>query len=303
MSKLHHDHAASMSRPVDYQKRWIMQAMKYLDKLNINGFSMLELGCGNGEFSELVNKKFGIDVTCLDYAEPHLERVRGLGFKTIKCNFDIDDDVESFNEQFRSRFDLVASLAVMEHIFDVDAFIASAHNVLKKNGLLLIHVPNISYYTYRLYSLFRGNVPPDEGHHIRFFSKTRLVQTLIVNGFDVIAEYSFGRKNAYVDRLVGEQKNSMRAIGIRTLLWMCRNFIRKSSSSYYSDLMLLSRKAGVYPIGMEPAFREKAYYNLPGDEKKKIIERLYPLRKQGFFDEHTVLKKFIDEEVKRQSHC
>lgn len=216
MSKLQHDYESAVHRPVDYEKRWITHAIKCLDNLNIKkDFSMLELGCGNGEFSELASKKFGIDITCLDYADPHLERVKGLGFKTIKCNFDIDEDVKRLNEQFKNHFDIVVSMAVMEHIFDVDAFLYSAHNVLKENGLLLIHVPNVNYYTYKLYTLFRGNIPPDEGHHIRFFSPRRLFQTLIINGFDIVADYSFGRKNAYIDRLIGDNKKALRALFIK----------------------------------------------------------------------------------------
>jgi hypothetical protein len=39
------------------------------------------------------------------------------------------------------------------------------------------------------------------------------------------------------------------------------------------------------------------YPGLSGEEKKVVLERLIPLRRSGFFDEHPGLREFIDQEA------
>ena len=75
----------------------------------MKNFSIFDLGCGNGEFSELVCDNFKTNIFCLDYVESHISRVRNLGFKTMMCNFDYNEDVERFNKNFKKCFDVIAS--------------------------------------------------------------------------------------------------------------------------------------------------------------------------------------------------
>jgi predicted SAM-dependent methyltransferase len=237
----------------------------------------------------------------MDYSETHLSRVKSLGFKTIKCNFDCNEDVERINKTLRKSFDVIATFEVIEHIFDVDTFLFTAHNLLKNNGYLIISTPNISYLSYRIYSKFRGNLPVSEGHHVRFFNPPRLQQTLSLNGFDVVYDYSFGKGDYYLDRAIGENKSSLRSLYIKALFRCWSFFIPKHSPSYYSSTLFLAKKADTVPVGLDPTFRNVVYSKLPVGEKKKVINRLCPLRIKFFFDEHPGLRKFIDEEKEKLS--
>ena len=118
MSKKDHDEMAAKYRPVSYHKGRYVHGLRILRSLNMKNFSMLDLGCGNGEFSEMVRKNFKADVSCVDYSETHLSIVKNLGFKTIKCDFDCNEDVERINKTLRNSFDVIVSFDVIEHIFD-----------------------------------------------------------------------------------------------------------------------------------------------------------------------------------------
>ena len=130
MSKKDHDEiAAKYFRPISYHKERYVHGLRILKSLNMKNFSILDLGCGNGEFSEMVRKNFKVDVTCMDYSETHLSRVKSLGFKTIKCDFDRNEDVDEINKTLRNSFDVIVSFDVIEHIFDVDTFLSTIHNL------------------------------------------------------------------------------------------------------------------------------------------------------------------------------
>ncbi len=299
MSKKQHDEAAGEARILDYEKIWFQKAIKVLEGIDRRGFTMLDMGCGNAEFSELAKKHFEARVTCLDYADSHLERVRKSGFETVRCNFDDDADVEHLVSEYAGRFDVVSSLEVIEHIFDVDTYLATAYSLLKPGGLLLISTPNIGYRSFRLYSMFCGNLPVSEGHHIRFFNRRRMEQTLILNGFDQLQFYGFGQGDFYLDRAIGEKTRTLKGIVLRIIFKLWGALSWKTLPSHYSGLIFLAVKAERKPVGLDPTVRDSIYTNLSGEKKKVVLERLLPLRNSGFFDEHPGLREFIDQEAER----
>ena len=307
MTKKDHDESVAVKRKIDYNKPWFIAAVKAIRETRMENFALLDMGCGNGEFSEIARRKFNAEITCLDYSENHLRRINQLGFQSIKCNFDNSEDIDRVSHEFEKKFDLIVSLEVIEHVFDVDAFIAAAHALLKENGLLIISTPNMDYISHRIYSMFRGNIPVGEGHHIRFFNVRRLEQVLVLDGFEVLKRSGFGSDMNYVERAIGEKKNSFRAAWVRAIYHLLEIFTGKSSSMRNSGLLFVARKSGTKPIGFDPMFRDLAYDRLSLDEKRAAIEKIAPLRNMRFFDEHPGLIGFIDEEsaklIKDKNAC
>ena len=142
-------------------------------------------------------------------------------------------------------------------------------------------------------------MPVGEGHHVRFFSRRRLRQALILNGFDTLRDYSFGETGYFLDRAIGEKTRSFRAIVIRVLFLLGRLLLRSKSSFSSSNLMFVARKANTLPIGLDAPVRADVYPTLAEQEKKEAISRLLPYRKNYFFDEHKYLREFIDDECQR----
>jgi len=299
MTKKIHDEIAANNRTIQYDKIWFLAALRAIQETGVKNFTMLDMGCGNGEFSEIVKENFEAQITCLDYSETHLKRANELGFETIKCDFDRSEDVENVISQYSKKFDVIVSLEVIEHIFDIDAYLVTAHKLLKTDGILIISTPNMDFWAYRIYSMFRGNVPVGEGHHIRFFDSQRLKQALILDGFGKFRSYCSGNTDYYYERTITERKCFLRNVFIKALSFFSQYCLFPKSSMYYSSLVLLAKKSDVEPIGFDPAMRDGLYGKLSVEQKKKCIDRLLPLRKSFFFDEHPGLRNFIDSESDR----
>jgi len=298
MSKKDHDEEAAKQRAVDHQKARFEHGLQIVKELKIPNCKILDLGCGNGEFAELAKKEVNADVTCLDYVSSHLKRVNKLGFKTVKCNFDLKSDTERLKKTFKNKFNFIVSFDVIEHIFDTDSLLATIHYLLKKDGLLIISTPNLAFRIHRLYSYFKGNIPVGEGHHVRFFDKRRLQQLLSLNGFELIKDYSFGKSTFFMERIIGEKPFPTNIL-LRGLELISNLFTPTSCPSCYSSLLILAQKIDVKPIGLDLAFRNAVYNNYTNKEKTASIKRLLTLRKQSFFDEHPGLREFIDSQAER----
>ena len=296
MTKKNHDEVAASNRTIQYDKTWFIAALRALQETGLEKFRMLDMGCGNGEFSEIVRDKFDAQITCLDYSETHLKRANELGFEVVKCDFDRSEDIENVCAHYAGKFDVIVSLEVIEHIFDIDAYLTTAHNLLKSDGILIISTPNMDFWAYRIYSMFRGNVPVGEGHHIRFFDSQRLKQALILDGFEGISSYCSGNTDYCFERTITERPYSMRNAFVSVISFISRYCLSVKSSMYYSSLVFLAKKSEIEPIGFDPAMRAGLYGKLSVGQKKKCIDRLLPLRKSFFFDEHPGLRKFIDSE-------
>lgn len=143
-----------------YVNRWEHQ--KSLEILK--GEHLLEVGCGDGYFLNLVKKNFST--------------VKGLEMNTnaIKAATQKGLDVQSttiqeFSKQASNQFDVVCCFQVLEHIYDIHSFVEAMIKCLKINGTLIIAVPNNNPYLYKREKKFFLNLPP---HHAGLWNKESL---------------------------------------------------------------------------------------------------------------------------------
>lgn len=120
--------------------------------------SALDLGCGDGLFLSLLKER-GIIGKGLDISE---EGVRKAKEKELDVSvFDFNGKLPFLNDSF----DVVATLDVLEHLYDPENLIKEAFRVSKKH--LIISVPNFNSLPARLQVLF-GMAPennrPNKGH-------------------------------------------------------------------------------------------------------------------------------------------
>ncbi|MBB3809779.1 bifunctional 2-polyprenyl-6-hydroxyphenol methylase/3-demethylubiquinol 3-O-methyltransferase UbiG [Pseudochelatococcus contaminans] len=104
------------------------------------GLSLLDIGCGGGVLSEPL-ARLGASVTGLDPAEKNLAVARG---HAVGQGLDIDyrpETVEALAARGET-FDIVLAMEVVEHVADVDAFVAAACAVVKPGGVLVMATLN-----------------------------------------------------------------------------------------------------------------------------------------------------------------
>jgi 2-polyprenyl-3-methyl-5-hydroxy-6-metoxy-1,4-benzoquinol methylase len=124
-----------------------------------NGQSVLEVGCGNGSFLKKINEIFDLNESI------GLE----LNRKQLICsdNYNIVNKyVQEYQIENQSKYDIVCSYQVLEHISDVFGFIDAKLNCLKIGGKLIISVPNNDSFIQYLNSAL--NMPP---HHMGLWNK------------------------------------------------------------------------------------------------------------------------------------
>jgi 2-polyprenyl-3-methyl-5-hydroxy-6-metoxy-1,4-benzoquinol methylase len=120
------------------------------------GQKILDIGCGNGTFlSKFNNIEF--ELFGLEFNDVSVEKCKKLNLNVVK------ESIEKHSLNNENKYDVVCFFQVLEHVPNVSSFLNAAINCLKKDGFLIIAVPNNEPYfaKYHLYST--SNLPP---HHM-----------------------------------------------------------------------------------------------------------------------------------------
>ena len=131
---------------------------KYLPKEK--GLKILEVGCAPGVNGVDFNQKFEYQPFGVDYSPAGCELTKKVFAASgndpnnvILADFFSDE----FQEKYKNHFDIVSSFGFIEHFDDCENVVDKHLNLLKKDGYLLITIPN-----------FRGFV---NFNLLRFFNK------------------------------------------------------------------------------------------------------------------------------------
>ena len=112
----------------------------FLKNLNI-----LDIGCGGGLISEPM-ARMGATVTGIDASE---KNIKNSAAARKKNNLDILY-LNKAPEQMREveKFDIILNLEIVEHVDNVDLYIDSCYQLLKKNGLMFTATLNRTLTSY-----------------------------------------------------------------------------------------------------------------------------------------------------------
>ncbi|MBV5329275.1 MAG: class I SAM-dependent methyltransferase, partial [Chlorobium sp.] len=145
--------------------------------VNHGATSLLDVGCGNGAFLKYMqNAVTGITLTGIDLSE----------VDTKEQIIFVSGDFLRFD--FKQKFDVIVSLAVIEHLTDVCLFIRRCHELLNTNGKAFIMTLNEKSLLYEIAKLLRRIevtspfVRLYDVHHINHFSQKSLIHLLTKDG-------------------------------------------------------------------------------------------------------------------------
>ena len=114
-------------------------------KLLLKNLEILDIGCGGGLISEPM-ARLGGNVTGIDAAEKNI-KIASLHSKesNLKINY-LNKSPEQLKE--KEKFDIILNLEVVEHVDNLDLYLQSCYNLLKKHGLMFTATINRTLTSY-----------------------------------------------------------------------------------------------------------------------------------------------------------
>ena len=115
------------------------------DSKPLTSLKILDIGCGGGLVCEPL-KRLGANITGIDASYQNIEVAKIHAKKNnLKINyFNTSPEKKEINE----RFDVVLNLEVVEHVENLDLFLKSASDMLKKNGIMFVATINRTFESY-----------------------------------------------------------------------------------------------------------------------------------------------------------
>lgn len=184
---------------------------------------VLDIASGVGVVGKRIQDGCDADVLCNDVCPKCLSVMGRAGLKTI--SFNIDDDSQPYPIEDET-FDAVVALATIEHLINIDYFLAEINRILQDDGRLYISAPNYSGLTYLLPFIFTGKTfhdPISEQDsyefyaHVRYFTYRSLI--------DVVQQHDFMVEEVYLPipdssskYLALKQKSKLKAYLAKSLM-------------------------------------------------------------------------------------
>lgn len=145
---------------------------------------VLDVGCGTGSVTEIVNRGKSNRVCAVEPDLHRAERARSRGFE-VHCEFLTAEFLREHGP-----FDVVMFADVLEHLPDPAKMLRLARSGLAASGILLASVPNVAHWSIRL-DLLRGRFNYTESGlrdatHLRWFTRGTLEALLHTQGFEVL---------------------------------------------------------------------------------------------------------------------
>ena len=132
---------------IEYITEKIKQEFKLINQNNsfLKDLKILDIGCGGGLISEPL-ARLGGEVTGIDASEKNI-KVAKLHSRKNNLNINyFNKSPEQLNNS--EKFDIVLNLEVVEHVENVDLYIKSCSNLLKKNGIMFTATLNRTIVSY-----------------------------------------------------------------------------------------------------------------------------------------------------------
>ncbi len=149
--------------------------VEFLSRFLPDSGSLIDIGCAEGTFLHLFLQRFprwkvwGIEPS---------EDFSAFAKSYYQIDSIINGSIEDLHNYNLNRFDIITASHVLEHLLDPNIIFIEARNLLKKNGLLFIDVPDIESNSRGIGNLHIA--------HVYHFSERTLSNFLHKHGFRLV---------------------------------------------------------------------------------------------------------------------
>ena len=206
----------------------LKQKLKLIDSLSPNSKTLLDVGCGTGDFLKKAKQNnwnvFGI--------EPN-EQARGIANQNTNGSVYNAEQLLKFKVQ---SFDIITLWHVLEHLPDLNENISTFKRLLKPNGVLIVAVPNYNSYDSKYYKNFWAAY--DVPRHLWHFSQTSISKLFKKEKMKVVKTLPMLFDAFYVS-LLSEKYKSNKMNFFRAFLVALKSNIKAIRSKEYSSLIYI----------------------------------------------------------------
>lgn len=147
---------------------------------------ILEIGCGDGNFGNLLLENGAKEVWGIEY-----EKEQGQIAEKVMTKVFVGDVAEQLLNLPDQYFDAIVCNDVLEHLVDPYTVINKLRPKLKKDGVMISSIPNIRYFRNLFDYFFNKNWDyTDSGimdkTHFRFFTYKSIRKMFESNGYEVV---------------------------------------------------------------------------------------------------------------------
>ena len=190
--------------------------------------SVLDIGCGVGDFL-LYAKEKGCNVTGIEPSED----ARKIAEKKLDCKISSPEELQNIPD---NSFDIITMWHVLEHVADLKTEIHHLQRILKKDGRLVLALPNYKSYDAEYYK--DKWAAYDVPRHLSHFSQTSIKNIFKETNLQLIDIKPLKWDSFYISMLSEQYLNSKNSFlkGILTG-WKSNRKARKSGE--YSSLVYI----------------------------------------------------------------
>ena len=213
----------------------------------LGGFkgTLIDVGCGGAEITLQLKNALGCEVKAVELIAQNVAIAKSKGIDARQV--DLNKGKLPFGE---NSFEAVFAGEVLEHVIDSDGLLLEMKRVLKKNGVLILTVPNIASWYNRVLMLF-GFLPHyvESGSkksygtpfglingHVKAFTKKSVVEMLEANGFAIEKILGSGYSNN------SEEKYGKGMLKIAKPLFLLAERGLSKKSSLATNIIVKARK-------------------------------------------------------------
>ena len=251
----HHNYYPTKEHP-----RWEWGEIRsYLKNHHVT--SLLEVGCGTGEFLDFLREELNIRITGLDTTTISCQKAEEKGLNVYNI------PLEKYVLEHKEKYDCVTAFHLLEHVEDPLGLLKDMMRLLKPNGLCILSFP---YSDNRLNQCFTtaNNMPP---HHVTRweYSSIKALSDAVGASFELVGPEANAVKLDVVSDLKNEffpVYNNAEVSDMKLFIKSVRNW-RRSKNILHSQRTRENICISAH-IGEEPVMRRPPWFVMVVFRKK-----------------------------------
>ena len=198
-----------------------------------SAISLLDIGCGVGDFL-LYAKEKGCNITGIEPSED----ARTIAEKKLECKILSPEELQNIHD---NSFDIITMWHVLEHVADLKTEIQHLQRILKKDGKLVLALPNYKSYDAEYYK--DKWAAYDVPRHLSHFSQTSIKNIFKETNLQLIDIKPLKWDSFYISMLSEQYLNSKNSF-LKGALTGWKSNRKAKKSGEYSSLVYIFKVNG-----------------------------------------------------------